>query len=1034
VASVKQLLARRADDPKLAPVLKTIACPLRQGADGAVELLVGDRVMEPSQIAALILGHIKDHAEEQLGRPIEKAVLAYPPSFDARQVAELQKAAKLAELQVAALVTEPMAVALAHHPGPDRHSVLGVADLGGGAVSFSIVNVAGTIHQLAGSASDPSLGGDQLSLALAAVAVEDFRRTAGVDARRNAHDWHRIVLECEKAKWLLSQETEVIVSLPLSGEDSTLFVATLQPTQFHQLAKGWIDRAMAVCLRGLHEASVGRRDLKEVVVTGGMARLPGLANALRELFVFDPLRVATPELSVAIGAAVQGAKLEGLKVQPVRQTLDGRQPMSSWLITPGSQDVQPEPAVGDLDLQVESGLDVDIEPAAGVEDEAVDLEPFASAGVGLQLSEAAVAAERPKNRVGSFDLLAEIGQDEVGTTFLSRVAGPEGVQQPVTVRIIHEHLARDRAFLTGYLDAVANASRLRHPAITQIFEHGEHGATVYLAMECLAGAPLLEVRNRLLDPATGRMDPRVACYIAIQVAEGLHYAHETTDLDGRPLEIVHRDVSPPNIVVTYGGDVKLVDFGLPKPSALSRETPTANMRSLFAYQSPEIIKDALVDRRSDVFALGINLWELLAGQSLFERATVAETIGRVIAEPVPLVSELRPGIPPSLAAAIARALKRDRDERHQTAWDFHEAVVAAAAELGGPATPQVVGAMMEQAFAVERERWLTLTTVALGQRPSQPPIPRPTGVLPPVTAESQAPDEEVPTDVYSGGLQQLPQIAGLGAARTIPHQPLVGASPGNAEAAITNDWQPQGPGVLPSESAVVRATVPGPAGSATRRRLLVLAVVLVVLCVVSALAAYFMARWLGRDEAVDADAALIARTTPSKIPPPPDAGAARIPDGDVVAKLPPIGPTVVADAGQAAGDAATPTADAAPAALDATPAKTDAEAAPTAATVTVTLKLRPPDASVFVDGVQQTDTKVLELTKSRTPVKIKAEAPGYYTKVVLVIPNQNRRQVISLLRKTHRVRRRPPTTTRKTTTPTTKTTKSTKTTKRTMWR
>ena len=735
VTSAKRLIGRRFDDPDLSPLISSYACPVYAASDRSIKFEVNRQIARPHEIAAIVLRYIKELAQEQLGQPIKKAVLAYPVSFDELQVAFLQKAARMAGLHVAALLPEPVAVAIGHNPAGEGYSVLGVFDFGGGSTSFSVLSVTGGTHQVAGFEADAWLGGEELTRTLASVVATSFHHSTGIDIRRNAFDYQRVLQRCELAKWALSLGDEAnihVERVSAPGRSPVKLDVTVDPDRFRAISKDVVERSIGICLRGLKSARVGRGELTEVLLTGAMRRLPDAQPAIRDLFGFDPHLATVPEISVAIGTAVQGAKLEGLTVMPRRaptftQRLARPETDMSWVVSDDS--ITDASFDGDSSVETRKGE----MPPVTDEDEPSTLDVAFSGDVGVEESHAVWSEVPPEDdemrpsigissQLGRYELLAEIGAGGMASIYLSKISGPAGFQKPVALKVIHSHLSHNKYFLNLFLDEARLASQLQHPNIVQIFELGEDDGIYYIAMECLSGETVVSLGSRLVDPQRGAMDPRIACYIALQAAEGLHYAHEMTDLDGTPMELVHRDVSPQNIFVTYSGGIKLLDFGVAKAAGRSQETPTGELKGKFAYMSPEQIRENQVDRRCDVFALGINLWEMLTNKRLFMSRAAHSILTKVCSGIVPSVREFQPDVPEALERVCFKALEKDPDHRYSTAMDFQEDLLSAALAIGGPITPQALSAALDHAYRAEKQEWQAFMSAAMSGRPSRTPF------------------------------------------------------------------------------------------------------------------------------------------------------------------------------------------------------------------------------------------------------------------------------------------------------------------------
>src|SRR5215813_10632814 len=260
---------------------------------------------------------------------------------------------------------------------------------------------------------------------------------------------------------------------------------------------------------------------------------------------------------------------------------------------------------------------------------------------------------------GKYSLVARLATGGMAEIFLARLVGAAGFEKLVCIKRILPHLARDKQFVAMFLDEARIAARISHPNVCQVFELGEIEGSYFLAMEYLEGVPLACFRRR--DYYGDAPDPRLVAGIAIQACEGLHHAHQLKNTDGSVMEVVHRDISPQNLFVTVDGVVKVLDFGIAKIQDASVRTTTGAVKGTYAYMAPEQLRGERLDRRTDVFAMGIVMWETLAQKHLFRRETDFLTFQAITTDPIPHICELRPEIPPSLGEAIMTAMSRNRD-------------------------------------------------------------------------------------------------------------------------------------------------------------------------------------------------------------------------------------------------------------------------------------------------------------------------------------------------------------------------------------
>lgn len=285
------------------------------------------------------------------------------------------------------------------------------------------------------------------------------------------------------------------------------------------------------------------------------------------------------------------------------------------------------------------------------------------------------------------DLLATGGMAEV---YRAEAHGLGGFKKRVAIKRVKSELVSDAKFAEMFLDEARLGARLNHSNCVQVFDVSQGRDPVtgtqhyFLVMEYVDGATLRHL-TKWVNDAGERFDVGVAVYIAIEMSKGLEYAHTLTDESGRPLGIVHRDVSPANVLITRHGEVKLADFGLAKAATQVNQSGAEVIKGKFAYLAPEAIRQQGVDGRADLFATGAILWELLAGTKLFQGDSPAQIIARVERAEVPSLIGLHPGVDTELDAIVKRALARERDERYLNARDLVRALTGWLARHRRPA-------------------------------------------------------------------------------------------------------------------------------------------------------------------------------------------------------------------------------------------------------------------------------------------------------------------------------------------------------------
>jgi len=271
-------------------------------------------------------------------------------------------------------------------------------------------------------------------------------------------------------------------------------------------------------------------------------------------------------------------------------------------------------------------------------------------------------------RTAKYELLCPLAVGGMAELHLARVHDQAHGEQLAVIKRLRRELAFDHQFVKMFLDEARLASTLCHPNVVEVLEVCHDGDQCYIAMEHLHGHDLRDTMARVTGRRQRlRFDQALA--IARSVAVGLHYTHERTGADGQPLHIVHRDVSPHNVFLTYAGDVKIVDFGVAKAATQLSRTRTGVLKGKVAYMSPEQATGQPLDRRSDVFCIGILLWEMTTGQWLYRKSTELDTLNAVAGERPPRPSRLVADYPRELEKIVMKTLARSRDERWASAGD-----------------------------------------------------------------------------------------------------------------------------------------------------------------------------------------------------------------------------------------------------------------------------------------------------------------------------------------------------------------------------
>ena len=338
---------------------------------------------------------------------------------------------------------------------------------------------------------------------------------------------------------------------------------------------------------------------------------------------------------------------------------------------------------------------------------------------------------------GSYQLLAKLATGGMAEIYLARPQSTSvaGAKDVMVLKRILPHLAEDEHFVQMFRDEADLASKLVHRNVCHVQSFGQFGGTWFIAMEYLHGVPLSRMMTRL-SKAQKMLDYRVVAGIITQACEGLHAAHEARDSQGNLLGVVHRDVSPPNIMVTGDGLVKLLDFGIAKARGANSRTRTGTVKGKNAYMSPEQILGKPLDRRSDVFALAVVMYEMLAIRRLFHRDSDFLTFKAITEEPIPEIRDRRADVPAGMRAALVPAMARDPNGRFDTAQAFGNAIKNSVATLGGPASPAELARLLMTDFGDEMASRDEILKAA--DDPGAAPVsitvppPRPTPMPPPV--------------------------------------------------------------------------------------------------------------------------------------------------------------------------------------------------------------------------------------------------------------------------------------------------------------
>lgn len=301
-------------------------------------------------------------------------------------------------------------------------------------------------------------------------------------------------------------------------------------------------------------------------------------------------------------------------------------------------------------------------------------------------------------RLGRYVLERKLATGGMAEIWLARQAGPEGFAKDVVIKRILRHLGDDRKFVEMFLDEARLAAQLNHPNIVNIFDLGQADEDFFIAMEFIDGWDIEKIVERAVQ-VQQPLNPAFCARLVADACGGLDYAHNFSTKDGQRVGLVHRDISPQNLLVSKDGVVKLVDFGVAKAATSSHKTQTGAVKGKLSYMSPEQISGARLDGRSDLFALGIVLYEMVTGQRPFGHESELLAVTAILNETPRLPHELHPGTPAELESIILRALAKQPEDRFQSASEMQLALEHALRQMGQIVTPREVSAYLGDLFS-----------------------------------------------------------------------------------------------------------------------------------------------------------------------------------------------------------------------------------------------------------------------------------------------------------------------------------------------
>jgi serine/threonine-protein kinase len=302
--------------------------------------------------------------------------------------------------------------------------------------------------------------------------------------------------------------------------------------------------------------------------------------------------------------------------------------------------------------------------------------------------------------VGRYRLIAELAHGGMGDVYLGVARGPAGFNKLMVIKQLRPALADDEQFLAMFLEEARLAARLNHPNVVQTVEVGNEGRRYFLAMEYLEGQSLQRIRQRLMKDRPFPLGPHIR--ILIETLNGLHYAHELVDIDNNPLGVVHRDATPHNVFVTYDGQVKVVDFGIAKAIDSSLETRTGELKGKVAYMPPEQAAAKRVDRRADIFAVGVMLWEAVTNRRLWKGMNEIAIMHNLFTGQIPAPRDVDPRVPEDLDRICRIAMAIEPDYRYASAAEMAQELERFLATVGDRTTSKDIGKLVTDAFEDDR--------------------------------------------------------------------------------------------------------------------------------------------------------------------------------------------------------------------------------------------------------------------------------------------------------------------------------------------
>lgn len=420
---------------------------------------------------------------------------------------------------------------------------------------------------------------------------------------------------------------------------------------------------------------------------------------------------------------------------------------------------------------------------------------------------------RSVRSVGTYEVLRTLARGGMAELLLARAEGPHGFRKVVVLKRIHSHLADDPGFVEMFRDEARLAALLDHPNVVQVFDIGDGDDGVFFAMEYLRGADV----RALLEATDGALPLAHALTIVTGAAAGLHHAHSRLGLDGRPLAVIHRDVSPTNVFVTYDGAVKVLDFGIAKATSNERHTQHSRLKGKIAYMSPEQCAGAPLDARADVFSLGAVLYELTTGHRPYDGASEFALMNAIVNHPVTAPEEHVADYPAALQTIVLRAMAQQAEQRYASAAQMRRELEEFARGSGLTLSTEALGDFAAACVPADHELAAAIDSVdAVVEAPTAPTV-----VSPIVASPIARPNADRQRVLLIAGAGLVTALAfGVAWTRNDDREqpPAAVAAPPSrvpaarvpAAAAPAPDPQPPEPEAPPREEPVLPAALPEP--------------------------------------------------------------------------------------------------------------------------------------------------------------------------------------------------------------------------------